>query len=340
MKKCIAATWLFKADISNLNAGEGGTNLKELKTYNNGLPYASGQSVRHAIRKAIQREHPYSFKCTPEYPCGDVENCWLCDIFGYLQPKGTKRWSPLKVTPALGQLRKGITTDMILRLVHDIECPKCHKKINPFSGRQRDDNSEDEKDIKKNSKLTCPECKEEFNAPYDIRQALAYKQLTDNTYRMGISIDIEAIGLEETPKIVGEGDQAKIDGINYRCYLDEEKKKERVKSILKAIANLSDFASQSREMTNASPDAILISYQNEYNHRLSSALEMDEDGNINEQRFKDIINDVININESNLLAGFVAGTIKNQDAIIKVLMDKEVEITTPREAINTIKSIL
>ena len=192
MKKCIVVTLLFKSDISNLNAGEGGTNLKELKTYNNGLPYASGQSVRHAIRKAIQREHPDGYKCTTEYPCGNIKDCWLCDIFGYLQPKGTKRWSPLKVSPALGQIRNSITTDLILRLVHDIECPRCSKKINPFSARgKKEDAEEKEKDIKKGATLKCPECKKDFNAPYDIRQPLAYKQLTNNIYRIGLSIDIK-----------------------------------------------------------------------------------------------------------------------------------------------------
>ncbi len=60
-EKCVIATWLFKTDLSNMNAGEGSTNLKELKTYNNGLPYISGQSVRHALRKAIQRENPGAF---------------------------------------------------------------------------------------------------------------------------------------------------------------------------------------------------------------------------------------------------------------------------------------
>ena len=166
MKKAIIATWLFKTNLSNLNAGEGSSNLKEIKTYNNGLPYISGQSVRHAIRKAIQRENKEAFKCTVEYPCGNIKNCWLCDIFGYMQPKGTKRWSPLKVTPAMGMIRTKITTDLILRLVQDIECPTCKKKINPFSSRkdnttganENESETQQQKDIKIGAKLFCPEC--------------------------------------------------------------------------------------------------------------------------------------------------------------------------------------
>ncbi len=103
--KGITMVWLSKTDLSNLNAGEGGGgNVTELKTYDNGRkPYASGQSVRHALREAIERNNPGVFLCTSESPCGDVQNCWLCDLFGYLNPKlgegFDRRWSPIKATP-------------------------------------------------------------------------------------------------------------------------------------------------------------------------------------------------------------------------------------------------
>lgn len=219
-EKSIVATWLFSADLSNMNAGEGSTNLKEIKTYGNGLPYLSGQAVRHALRKAIQRENPGGLKCTPEFPCGKIDECWLCDIFGYLLPgEGAKRWSPIKASPALGQVRRPVTTDLILRLVHDIECPKCEKKINPLFGRGK------EKEIKPGAKLTCPECNENFKAPYRIRQAIAYKQLIDNIYRVGIAIDIKALGMEEIPTIEGEGKNAKMTGIEYKKYYNENERK-------------------------------------------------------------------------------------------------------------------
>ena len=120
--KGITMVWLSKTDLSNLNAGEGGGgNVTELKTYDNGLkPYASGQSVRHALRESIERNNPGVFLCTPESPCGDVENCWLCDLFGYLNPKlgegFDRRWSPIKATPALGQIANDIVTDLLIRM--------------------------------------------------------------------------------------------------------------------------------------------------------------------------------------------------------------------------------
>ena len=232
-EKCIVATWLFKTDLSNMNAGEGSTNLKEVKTYKNGLPYISGQSVRHALRKAIQREHPDKFKCTVEFPCGKIKDCWLCDMFGYLLPsEGSKRWSPIKASPAMGQIRSSIATDMILRLVNDIECPYCHEKINPLAKGVRE---EGKKEIKQGTTLKCPKCGKDFKAPYDIRQAIAYKQLIENIYRVNVSVDIDAFGVEEVPIIEGEGEKAKIKGINHKDLYgknSESERTERIKAIL------------------------------------------------------------------------------------------------------------
>ena len=158
--KGISMVWLSKTDLSNLNAGEGGGgNVTELKTYDNGRkPYASGQSVRHAIREAVERNNPGVFKCTPESPCGEVDKCWLCDMFGYLNPdpgKGSdRRWSPIKVTPALGQIASEIVTDMLIRMS---DKPKSEGK------ESRD-------------------------------QRIAYVQMMSNVYRVGLSLDVDNLG--------------------------------------------------------------------------------------------------------------------------------------------------
>ncbi|MDO8991009.1 MAG: hypothetical protein Q7U91_15405 [Sideroxyarcus sp.] len=343
-EKCVITTWLFKTDLSNMNAGEGSTNLKELKTYNGGLPYISGQSVRHALRKSIQREQPEAFKCTPEFPCGNITDCWLCDMFGYLLPKeGAKRWSPIKASPAMGQIRSSVTTDLIFRMVNDIECPKCNEKIYPLAARGKgDNNSVKDKNIKQGSKLKCPKCNDSFDAPYDIRQALAYKQLTDNTYRANISLDIGALGIEEVPKIIGEGENAAMDGTNYKeLYKDNERIK-RIVALLNAIANINDFANQSREMTSASPDFVLIGVQEQYNHKLSSALRMDEEGNINKNAFADVLQDCLAIPNTKIFVGIISGTINNEQEIFDVLEEFNgnglILCGTPRQAIDeTIK---
>lgn len=249
--KSILVSWLFETDLTNMNAGEGSSNLKEIKTYNNGLPYISGQSMRHALRQAMKRENPNEFKCTPEYPCGDIENCWTCDLFGFLIPKkGSKRWSPIKASPALGQIRYPLVTDLIFRMVEDIKCPNCESKIYPLSAREGTSEISQGKDLK------CPECGEKFSAPYDIRQALAHKQLIKNIYKSSISIDLYHIGLEEVPKI--SNDDNIMVGMEELISIDDDKRIERAIQILNGIYNLADFANQSREMVNGSPDFVII----------------------------------------------------------------------------------
>ncbi|MCE7697362.1 MAG: hypothetical protein K8E24_000305, partial [Methanobacterium paludis] len=272
---------------------------------------------------------------------GNIEDCWLCDMFGYLLPKeGAKRWSPIKVSPAMGQIRSSITTDLIFRMVADIECPKCHEKIYPLAARgKNEDNSIKAKNITQGAKLKCPKCGKEFEAPYDIRQALAYKQLTNNIYRANVSLDVNALGVEEVPKISGEGEEAKMEGTNYKKSYENEERLKRVTSVLRAISNLSDFANQSREMTNASPDVVLVSLQSQYNHKLSSALRMDEEGNINPDSFRDILQDCLEIPDTHIFAGMISGVISNEPDIKKVLEEfkgENLEISgTPRQAIDS-----
>lgn len=339
MYKNISISWLFETELTNMNAGEGSSNLKELKTYNNGLPYISGQSMRHALRESMKRENEGKFKCTPEYPCGDVENCWTCDLFGYLLPsEGTKRWSPIKASPALGQKRNNITTDMIFRMVEDIECTECHKKLYPLSSRQKDDEGNLVKDIKKGVELKCPYCKKEFEAPYNIRQALAYKQLTNNLYKTSISIDLENIGAEKIPKI--DVSTQKLDGIKNILSIKDIDKEERIKAILDGIYNLNDFANQSREMVNVSPDFVVISLQKTFNHRLASVFKLDEEGNINIDVFKSIINDILTEKDNKIYLGYIKGIINNEEEVEKAIGEIKdiIKCDTPREVFNEVKN--
>lgn len=303
--KSIEVSWIFETELTNMNAGEGSTNLKEIKSYNNGLPYISGQSMRHALRSAIKREHKNEFKCTPEYPCGDIVNCWTCDLFGYLLPSsGDKRWSPIKASPALGQIRYPITTDLIFRMVEDIRCPNCNEKFYPLEGRE----NKNVKIKKDETDLTCPHCGKKSKAPYDIRQALAYKQLIKNIYKSNISIDLDNIGLEEVPKVK----DGKLDGVETIKSIEENRKLERIIAILNGIYNLSDFANQSREMVNASPDLVIIGLQKYYNHRLASTLKLDEAGNININQFKSVVNDALNLKGTKIFVGLIGGIINNE----------------------------
>lgn len=120
MVKAIALNWLAKTDLSNLNAGEGAGNITELKLYGNGKkPYVSGQAIRRALFDTLQRHYQEHFLCTAERPCQNVEHCWGCDLRGFLATEegksGKRRWSPIKVSPALGQIANEIVSDLLTR---------------------------------------------------------------------------------------------------------------------------------------------------------------------------------------------------------------------------------
>lgn len=120
MIKAIALSWITKSDLSNLNAGEGAGNITELKLYDNGKkPYVSGQAIRRALFDTIQRKDQEHFLCTAERPCQDIKHCWGCDLRGFLATEqgksGKRRWSPIKVSPALGQIDNEIVNDLLTR---------------------------------------------------------------------------------------------------------------------------------------------------------------------------------------------------------------------------------
>ncbi len=113
--KGIEIVWLSKTDLTNLNSGEGESNLVDIKKFKkNGVeyPYVSGQAMRYYIKEAIRRNlSGNEFMCVPDdrgEPCGEPKKCIGCDLFGFMKAvkdKGAEtRVSPVKVSPAVGLL--------------------------------------------------------------------------------------------------------------------------------------------------------------------------------------------------------------------------------------------
>ena len=298
--KGISVVWLSKTDLSNLNAGEGGGgNVTEIKTYENGRkPYASGQSVRHALREAIHRNNPGVFKCVPEAPCTNVAECWLCDLFGFLNPIADKgfdrRWSPIKVTPALGQIASDVVTDLLIRM----------------SG------------IEKEDKQTAD-------------QRIAYVQMMSNVYRLGLSLDVANVGKVITPQYEGKGKNAKFKGWETAVEIEKEEKIKRTVAVLDAIGGISDFAKQARNAASLSPDIFIASTHKRYSHRTLRALELDDEGHINTKTLKVILQDLED-DGAKLFCGYTPGVIENDDALIQVLDDFGIETSNPLRALRNL----
>jgi CRISPR-associated protein Cst2 len=126
--KGIELVWLSQTDLTNLNSGEGGTNLVDVKKYlKDGVeyPYVSGQAMRFYLRESIRRSiEEDKFMCVPNDKgenCGDHLKCMNCDLFGYMLPKKGEgagvRVSPVKVSTAMGllPLEQNSTIDFLTR---------------------------------------------------------------------------------------------------------------------------------------------------------------------------------------------------------------------------------
>jgi CRISPR-associated protein Cst2 len=304
--KGISMIWLSKADLSNLNAGEGGGgNVTELKTYDNGRkPYASGQSVRHAIREAVERNNPEVFKCTPESPCGNVEECWLCDMFGYLNPKkdegADRRWSPIKVTPALGQIASEIVTDMLIRM-SDKPKPKGKKE------GQEDQEEDKSKD-----------------------QRIAYVQIMSNVYRVGLSLDVANLGKVR---------KAQYDGKEFKGWetksIDKDKRKKRTLALLNSIGGKADFAKQARNAASLSPDVFIAGIHSRYSHRLLRTLALDDDGNVNTDELRVIIRDLKD-DEVRLFFGYTPQVVTNGDELVSMMQEFDLNPVNPIRALKNL----
>ena len=292
--KGITMVWLSKTDLSNLNAGEGGGgNVTELKTYDNGRkPYASGQSVRHALREAIERNNPGVFLCTSESPCGDIQNCWLCDLFGYLNPKlgegFDRRWSPIKATPSLGQVASDIVTDLLIRM----------------SDREKSD----EKQTRD--------------------QRIAYVQMMSNVYRTGLSLDVANIGVVVRAKYEGKGKDQSFGGWETVEDIKTEERRSRVAAVLEAIGGITDFAKQARNAASLSPDIFIASIHSRYSHRTLRALECNDEGNVDTDTLRIILQDLQD-DGATVFFGFTPHVVANDDALLETVKEFGLEPINP-----------
>ncbi|SHE32761.1 CRISPR-associated protein Cst2 [Caldanaerobius fijiensis DSM 17918] len=304
--KCIEMTWLSKTSLTNLNSGEGESNLIDVKKYKwkgEEYPYVSGQAMRFYMKEAIRRLTDFSSSCIPNdkgESCGDVSSCELCDLFGYMstiEKKESKkggakiRVSPVKVAPAMGLLPfdENSTIDFLTR----------KKRSSTDSG--------------------------------DLKGDIVNVEMGLNIYRSGISIDVYKIGREE---VINEDNGRRT--IELKDLVPADERLKRIIHVLDAVKNMSDYSKQARLLTDFTPDFILCSLQPNYNHRLQKAIEIDERQNLNTDRLKEIL---IQLKEdgSYIVAGAISGIVNNLDEVKEVLSELGIELKLPGEAINALK---
>jgi CRISPR-associated protein Cst2 len=301
MKKAIVMNWLARADLSNLNSSEGIGNLTQLKMYrDNRYPYISGQSVRHALFETIGREHSECMKCLPEAPCGQIKECWICDLRGYLiaeksdeNSKGIdKRWSPLKVTPAMGTKPVDLTTDLLLQFTSN---PAENKIVNI--------------------------------------------QLTENIYRVGMSIDIANIGRQDKPVYAMQGKKEKFS--HWECAEDigDQERRERTHAVLDGVYRLSGFAKQARGAASLAPEVAFVSIQEHYHQRGLDVLLLDDEGKVDLARVRAYIKDRQLDGDISLFA-HTPGVVANDEELVDTVLKAGLPVLSVSEAFSRAKELV
>ena len=327
--KAIQLVWLSRTGLTNLNSGEGGSNLVDIKKFRYGgqeFPYVSGQAMRFYLKEAIRRHLKPEEACVPDEQgetCGRIAECVLCDLFGFMwteraerrgEGRSHVRTSPVKVSPAIGlqPLGETMTIDFLTR-------------------RPRG---------------TVIEAGKEEEA-----RSIVNVELAVNIYKAGICVDVQRVGREEELFDLIEAEKARrrfsIRSVKLQDYVDERERIRRIALLLDAIKDFSDYSKQARLLTDFTPDFLLIALQQNYSHRLQKALELEGDGTakLNVERLRQIITevkeDLLTVdNKPAIWAGMVDGIIENAKEVRQALEEAGVPILTPREAINAVKQIL
>jgi len=320
--KAISMVWLSRTGLTNLNAGEGGSNLVDLKKYRwagREYPYVSGQAMRFYLKEAIRREVRPEEACVADEQgetCGRISECVLCDLFGFMttlpEVGAVVRVSPVKVSPAMGliPLEETMTVDFLTRR---------HRGA----------------------------VQEEAGA---IRGDIVNVEMAVNLYKVGLAVDWRRVGHEE--KLVeiekGRGKKAQtVRGVKLEIYVNEAERRRRIRLLLDAVQDFSDYSKQARLLTDFTPDLLLVALQANYSHRLQKALEIRWDGAATldvarlEQVLRELQEDAAAVDgRPAMFAGMLEGVIANGEAVQETLGRHGIEVVTPREAIARAKAAL
>jgi CRISPR-associated protein Cas7/Cst2/DevR subtype I-B len=285
-RTALGVSFLTHVDFGNHNAGEGGSQLSDLKKVGN-RPYISGQAYRHGIKEALRRvvEDPDAVDCTPRYACGEIETCKLCDLFGYMNTDlgdddpPEKRLSPLRVSPLVGQYEQPIASDMILQY--------------------------DEAD--------------------DADNRIGYREMTENVFHGGIMIDVPAVGRRESSTVDGDRENTDVYQRSFDEKIGASEQAKRVAELLEAIKHTSQLAGQARHMADFMPDFVVGTAQDQYNQRIMNAIRVEADtGEVNTNVLESVLADLANAGADIYAAGtYNPEVMANWEAVISVCEEND-----------------
>jgi len=302
--KGISIVWLSETDLTNLNAGEGESNYIDVKKYKkDGIeyPYVSGQAMRFYLREAIRRN-----LSKDEYMCIPDDKGETCgDISKCINCDLFGFMTTIKGKGAITRVSP--------------------VKVSPAIGLFSFDDNSNVDFLTRRHRVT-----EGSKMEGDIVNV----EIGMNIYKDGISIDVLRVGAEE---IVDEDNRT----VKIEPKIDENVINSRIQKVIDGIGFLSDYSKQARLLTDFTPDVIAISFQNKYSHRLQKLFELNEEGKLNTERFKQILDEVDEYSDQ-IFFGILSGLLDKEDEkfVRNLLKEKDIEVKTPKEALNDAASDL
>ena len=295
--KGINMVWLSESDLTNLNSGEGESNFVDVKKF-----------------KKENVEYPYV--------SGQAMRFYLREAIRRSLEDDDFMCVPDNKGETCGDIEKCINCDLF-GFMSTIEGRGADVRTSPIKMSPAigllpfDENSNIDFLTRKHR------VSEGETASGDIVNV----EMGTNIYKAGLSLDIQAVGAKE------EIDEERNLGLN--TIIDVDEKKSRILYVLNAISNISDYSKQARLLTDFTPDIIVISSQNKYNHRLQKVFDLDFERNLNLDRIEEIISDVKEYSE-NIVVGWTSGIINNEEEVKEKFKSLGIEILTPKKAIDKI----
>jgi len=292
-KKAISAVWLSQTALTNLNSGVGASNLVDIKKY-----------------KLDSVDYPYvSGQAMRYYLKESIRRLVSPERYCIASDKGE----------TCGNIKDCILCDLFgfMTTLKDqgAQIRVSPIKMSPAMGLLP---------LNDNMTIDFLTRRKPQESAGELKGDIVNVELAVNVYRAGLSIDLAKIGGEEVIQNKRRSISDKI---------TQEEKLYRVTTALEAFKNFSDYSKQARLLTDFTPDLILISIQDKYNHILQKALELNNDRSINLDRLDQVLRST---KSDSIYAGLISGTIKNEEGLKQILKDHKIELTTPIEAIDMV----
>jgi len=317
--KAVQVVWLSRTGLTNLNSGEGGSNLVDIKKYRfagQEYPYVSGQAMRFYLKEAMRRHLRPEEACVADdqgETCGRIKECVLCDLFGFMTTLegvgAVTRVSPVKVSPAMGlvPLDGSLTLDFLTRR---------HRGALEAGQMEGD---------------------------------IVNVELAVNVYKAGLCLDVARVGREEKRFVAAEREGRKprpVYSVRLEDHIDDRERERRVGLLLDALQDFSDYSKQARLLTDFTPEVVLVALQCNYSHRLQKALEPEGDGRrVNVARLRQVLEEVRpDLAQADgrpaWWAGVLEGAVENAGDVRAALEGAGVPVLTPRGALEAAKAAL